>query len=159
MCVCVDAFPNSASYLQLLTLSNYWSDFGGAPQYAQWARNIANEANATSVDAFFTSPFARQVYKTFVSTLLNRVNTVTGVAYKNESSIFGFDCALLPKTPSSRPSSPSTCSIIRPGRSRPLAVCNEPRHNDMSGDTLHSWFVEMSSFIKTVDQFHSAAPG
>lgn len=86
----------------LLVLCNQWSDFGGAPQYVAWAA-AAGEQGATSVDAFYTSPFMRRLYKTFVATLLNRTNTVTGVRFKDEPAIFGFD------------------------------LINEPRHSDPAG--------------------------
>ena len=40
---------------------------------------------------FFSSPACRQLYRGFFTALLSRVNTVTGVAYRDDPTIFGWE--------------------------------------------------------------------
>ena len=44
-------------------------------------------------DDFYESPAARTAYRNWCSQLLNRVNTVTGVAYRDEPAILGWELA------------------------------------------------------------------
>jgi hypothetical protein len=68
--------------------------YGGAPTYVQWY----DTANATSYhtvgngyDKFFESGFHTQ-YKTWLSTLANRTNTVTGLRYGGDPTIMSWEC-------------------------------------------------------------------
>lgn len=102
---------------------NYWDDFGGMKQYAQWF-------GESSKEAFYTNPQIKQAYKNYVQYVLNRVNTYTGVAYKNDPAIMAWELA------------------------------NEPRaQSDPSGNTLVQWADEMSTFIKSIDSNHLVAVG
>ena len=65
----------------ILTLSNNWGDFGGVDQYLRWFNNYNH-------DDFFRNEEIKNVYKDYVKHVLNRVNTYTGVAYKDEPTIF-----------------------------------------------------------------------
>jgi hypothetical protein len=112
----------------LLALSNNWDAYGGAPAYISWAA-AAGEAigTPTAPDAspFFTSPHCKAAFKAFMTTLLNRVNTYSGVAYKDDPVIFGFD------------------------------LMNEPRvPADPSGATLGAWITEMAAHFKGIDRNH-----
>ena len=53
----------------ILTLVNRWSDYGGMPKYVQWC------SPGSPVDTFYSHPGCRQLYKNYVSYVLNRVNT------------------------------------------------------------------------------------
>ena len=53
----------------IISLVNYWGDFGGMPQYVRWC------SPGSSTDAFYSNASCRQLYKNYVSHLLNRVNT------------------------------------------------------------------------------------
>ena len=98
----------------LIVLTNNWSDFGGIPQYAKWLE-LENE------DDFFTDERARAAYRRFAQTLIERVNTVTGVAYRDDPTIMAW------------------------------SLCNEPRcESDPSGRTLLEWTREMSAFVKAI---------
>ena len=121
-------------------LVNNWDDFGGMCQYARWC-GVANSsscspsasqgsAGAAAHDAFYTNACARQYYKSYVSYFLNRTNTLTGVKYKDDSTIFAWELA------------------------------NEPRaKSDSSGSVLDNWIVEMSAHIKSVDVKHMLSVG
>ena len=70
----------------ILTLTNYWKDYGGLPQYATWA-------GASSADAFYTNTTMQGYFKDYATMLSNRTNTVTGVAYKDEPAILAWKIA------------------------------------------------------------------
>ncbi|MBN2744767.1 MAG: CIA30 family protein [Marinilabiliaceae bacterium] len=61
---------------------NYWSDFGGMPQYAQWA-------GASATD-FYSNSTCKTYYKNYVSMWLNRTNTKSGKKYKDDPTIFAW---------------------------------------------------------------------
>lgn len=102
---------------------NNWDDFGGMNQYVSWFQ-------AGSHDAFYTNPSIKQAYKNYVSYMLNRTNTYTGVKYKDDPAIMTWELA------------------------------NEPRcQSDTTGDILVNWADEMSTYIKSIDQNHLVAVG
>lgn len=63
------------------TLTNFWDDFGGLPQYARWARGLPDGAPARGED-FYGDAKARAMLRDFIAAVVGRVNTVTGVAYR-----------------------------------------------------------------------------
>ncbi len=74
----------------LLPLVNHWPDFGGMDRYVEWFQ-------ATSREDFYRDPRIRGAYKSYVSQILNRLNTVTGRLYKNEPSILAWELANEPR--------------------------------------------------------------
>ncbi|GFQ01304.1 putative mannan endo-1 4-beta-mannosidase 9 [Phtheirospermum japonicum] len=107
----------------LLSLVNNWEGFGGKRQYVQWARDQGQQMN--NEDAFFTSPITKRYYKNHVKSVLTRVNSITGVVYKDESTILGWE------------------------------LMNEPRcQSDLSGKSIQDWVVEMSAYVKSIDKSH-----
>lgn len=108
----------------ILSLVNGNPTWGGKQQYVDWAQEYAG-IYLPDEDSFFTDPTIMSWYKNFVKTLLTRVNTVTGVAYKDEPAIFAWE------------------------------LINEPRCvSDPSGDSLQAWIVQMAAFVKSLDQNH-----
>jgi mannan endo-1,4-beta-mannosidase len=67
----------------ILILTNNWPDFGGLPAYATWA--------GRAHDDFFSDATMLGYWKDYVTFLLARVNSLTGVAYKDEPAIFGWE--------------------------------------------------------------------
>src|SRR5262249_39705635 len=107
----------------LVTLVNYWPEYGGMPQYLRWC------APGQPIDAFYTNPWCKQLYKSFVSHVLNRVNTYNGRAYKNDPTILGWELA------------------------------NEPRSNDHTGGIVRQWTAEMAAHVKSIDRNHLVGIG
>jgi mannan endo-1,4-beta-mannosidase len=68
----------------ILTLVNGGKDYGGLDAYARWA-------DASSPERFFHEPALRQYWKDYARLLLERVNTVTGVAYRDEPAILAWE--------------------------------------------------------------------
>jgi mannan endo-1,4-beta-mannosidase len=98
----------------ILVAGNNWNDFGGVGQYQQWL-------GLASRDDFFRDPRARAAYKAYLKHLAERVNRYSGVAYKDDPTIFAWE------------------------------LMNEPRcESDKSGDTLVAWAAEMSAYVKSI---------
>ena len=74
----------------LLPLVNHWPDFGGMDRYASWF-------GAASHDDFYRDPRIREAYKSYVSQIVHRQNTVTGRVYKDEPSILAWELANEPR--------------------------------------------------------------
>ncbi|WOL17025.1 mannan endo-1,4-beta-mannosidase 1 [Canna indica] len=112
----------------ILGLVNNYETFGGKQQYVQWARNQGQ--NIASDDEFFTNPVVKGFYKNHIKTVLTRVNTITGVAYKDDPTIFAWE------------------------------LMNEPRcQSDLSGNTIQGWITEMAAHVKSIDSNHLLEAG
>jgi mannan endo-1,4-beta-mannosidase len=107
----------------VITLVNRWDDFGGMKWYVE-------QTGGCGVDEFYTRQSIKDAYKSYVAHVVNRVNTRTGVAYKDDPAIFAWQLANEPRCPS-----------------------------DPSGDTLVEWAREMSAFIKSLDANHLVSVG
>ncbi|CAL5055953.1 unnamed protein product [Urochloa decumbens] len=107
----------------ILSLVNNWEGYGGKKQYVQWAREQGHTLN--SDDDFFTNSVTKGFYKNHVKAVLTRVNKLTGVAYKDDPTIFAWE------------------------------LMNEPRcQSDLSGRTLQAWIAEMAGYVKSLDPNH-----
>lgn len=65
----------------MLTLTNFWEDFGGFPQYVRWSKGLPDGSPAKG-EQFYGDAKARRMFLDFATAVVTRVNTVTGVAYK-----------------------------------------------------------------------------
>ena len=102
---------------------------GGAIAYVRWAA-AAGESVSNRREDFFTSKSCRTWFKAFLSHVVGRVNTVNGVAYRDEPAIFAWE------------------------------IINEPRYTgDSSGDVLQGWIQEMSRHVKSLDSRHMLTVG
>lgn len=115
----------------IIPFVNNWTDFGGMDQYVRWA-------NGQFHDQFYTDPAIRQWYKDWVSHLLNRTNTYTGIKYKDDATILGWDLANEPRCGGS-------------GAYPTSGSCNT--------QTLLTWADDVSTFIKTIDKKHLLSAG
>ncbi|XP_016458831.1 mannan endo-1,4-beta-mannosidase 5-like [Nicotiana tabacum] len=107
----------------ILSFVNNYKDFGGRNQYAQWGRNAGIQIN--SDDDFYTHPVLKDYYKNHVKKVVTRVNTMTGIAYRDDTTIMAWE------------------------------LMNEPRCDaDYSGKTVHGWVQGMASFVKSLDRKH-----
>jgi mannan endo-1,4-beta-mannosidase len=73
----------------IIPLVNNWSEYGGLPAYAAWASRGAE--GSFDHDDFFSSGEMKQWWKDYAFTLVNRVNTFTGIAYKDEPAILAWE--------------------------------------------------------------------
>jgi mannan endo-1,4-beta-mannosidase len=73
----------------IIPLVNNWADYGGLAAYAAWASK--EDGFVHTHDDFFFDPRMRQWWKDYVLLLADRVNTFTGVAYKDEPAILAWE--------------------------------------------------------------------
>ncbi|KAF8409264.1 hypothetical protein HHK36_005338 [Tetracentron sinense] len=113
----------------ILSLVNNLQAFGGKTQYVKWAWE-EGVGLSSSNDSFFFDPSIRSYFRNYVKTVLTRKNTITGLEYRDDPTIFAWE------------------------------LMNEPRcMSDASGDTLQDWIEEMSSFVKSIDKNHLLTVG
>jgi len=107
----------------VVTLTNNWDGYGGIGAYLAW-----RGAGATHAD-FFTDPQMRDWYKAHARTLIERVNTVTGVAYRDDPTILAWELG------------------------------NELRNKGEDPQAWLDWLTEMSGYIRSLDANHLVADG
>jgi mannan endo-1,4-beta-mannosidase len=73
----------------IIPLVNNWAEYGGLPAYAAWASHLYG--GTFSHDDFYTSAQMKQWWKDYALMLLNRVNTFTGIAYRDEPAILAWE--------------------------------------------------------------------
>jgi mannan endo-1,4-beta-mannosidase len=131
----------------IIPLVNYWSDkdmgneedrqnaFGGIGQYLEWC-GIGlqyEQGRLSNKDLFYTDPCVKDAYKAYARQMIIRVNTLTGMPYKDDPTIFAWELA------------------------------NEPRCESVDrcrgGQTFYEWAAEMSGYIKSLDPNHMVALG
>ncbi len=78
----------------IIPFVNNWDDYGGMNQYVNWA-------GTTGHDSFYTNATCKDYYQNHISTILNRVNTYSGVAYKNDPTIMSWELANEPRATNS----------------------------------------------------------
>ncbi len=129
----------------ILTLSNYWNDYGGVQAYA-------TKAGLTNKLQFFGSYTANVLFQKYVKHLVDRVNTVTGVAYKADPTVFAWEVMNEPRDDCADDPTAVTDS------SAPYGVKNE-QYCDPSGETLKWWIGRTAAFIKGLDPSHLVTAG
>ncbi len=103
---------------------NNWSAFGGIDQYVRWAGD-------SNHDDFYTDPKIRQWYKDWISHVLNRTNSITGVKYKDDPTILLWELANEPRCKGS--------GVY-------------PFTSSCTTDTIASWADDVSTYIKSIDR-------
>ncbi|HYV09389.1 MAG TPA: cellulase family glycosylhydrolase [Pyrinomonadaceae bacterium] len=122
-------------YVQLC-LTNWWRDTGGVTQYLRWAgiNDAADDSykfgiNNEKAILFYTNPETRRLYREHLEKLATRRNTVTGVLYRDDPAIFGWE------------------------------LMNEAQVITGRWSERRAWFEEMSAYLKALDPNHLIAPG
>ena len=73
----------------IIPLVNNWGEYGGLPAYAAWAS--ATFGGTYAHDDFYTNAQMKQWWKDYAYTLATRVNTFTGVPYRDEPAILAWE--------------------------------------------------------------------
>lgn len=73
-------------------LSNYRCDYGGLWQYRTWSKELQNlPAEETfRQDKFYGDQLARQLWLNMAARILTRVNSISGVAYRDDPTILAW---------------------------------------------------------------------
>ncbi|HSK64935.1 MAG TPA: cellulase family glycosylhydrolase, partial [Pyrinomonadaceae bacterium] len=122
-------------YVQLC-LTNWWRDTGGVTQYLRWAgiNDAADDSfkfgiNNEKAILFYSNPETRRLYREHIEKLATRRNTITGVLYRDDPAIFGWE------------------------------LMNEAQVITGRWAERRAWFAEMSAYLKSLDPNHMVAPG
>lgn len=106
----------------------------------------SNELSGGDKHLFYTNPKVRDAYKAYARTIIGRKNTVTGVAYKDEPAILGWEVLNEPHTKD---------EYERKGG----AVCASTPGGCVPGKLAYTWIAEMSAYIKSLDARHLVSTG
>jgi mannan endo-1,4-beta-mannosidase len=119
-----------------LTLANWWRDTGGVTQYLRWAgvREAADDAYPYGVNEeraveFYSNETTRRLYREHVEKIATRRNTVTGIIYRDDPTIFSYELMNEAQAPSGR------------------------------WAERRAWMAEMSAFVKSLDPNHLITSG
>jgi hypothetical protein len=119
-----------------LCLTNWWRDTGGITQYLYWAgvTDAADERHPFGINMeramlFYTNETTRRLYREHIEKIVTRRNTVTGVLYRDDPTIFGWE------------------------------LMNEAQAPTGRWAERRAWVAEMSAHIKSLDPDHLVAPG
>lgn len=115
----------------VIPFTGNWGDFGGEDQYVTWAGGAHH-------DDFYSNATIKGWYKAWISHLLNHVNSITGVAYKNDPAIMTWELANEPRC---------------------VGSGTYPASQDCTTATITSWASEMSAYIKSLDTKHLVSSG
>lgn len=119
-----------------LCLVNWWRDTGGVTQYLRWAgiKDAANDAQPFGINIeramlFYTNEETRRLYRQHVERIVTRRNTVTGVLYRDDPTIFSYE------------------------------LMNEAQGLPGRWHERRAWVAEMSAYVKSLDPNHLLTPG
>ena len=110
----------------VLVLLNYWDELGGICQYNTWA-GASNPSQ--NMNFFINNSNTQKWFKDYISMLLNRVNTETGRAYKDDPAVFGWQ------------------------------IINEGRNPGQAPQVLRDWYRDIARYIKSIDSSHLVSTG
>ncbi|MBN1378263.1 MAG: cellulase family glycosylhydrolase [Gammaproteobacteria bacterium] len=127
----------------VLFLNNFWQWSSGMPQYVSWVTgedvidpDLTGKWNEFMQQSarFYRLPEAQKIYKDFISMLVNRTNTYTGVTYKDDPTIMAWELA------------------------------NEPRHGGYNGgwdnhEVFKKWIADTAAYIHSIDMNHLVTSG
>jgi mannan endo-1,4-beta-mannosidase len=119
-----------------LCLVNWWRDTGGVTQYLRWAgiNDAADDAHPFGINIeramlFYTNEETRRLYRQHVERIVTRRNTVTGVLYRDDPTIFAYE------------------------------LMNEAQGLPGRWQERRAWVEEMSRYVKSLDPNHLLTPG
>jgi mannan endo-1,4-beta-mannosidase len=127
----------------VLYLNNYWQWSGGMAQYMSWLTgelpldpDITGDWNGFMQNSakFYPNEKAQEWYQNVVRTLVNRINSVSGMAYKNDPTIMAWQLANEPRPGSDKDGRPNF-------------------------ESYKSWLIKSAEFIKGLDANHLVSTG
>ena len=126
--------------------------YGGAYQYVQWA-------NGTSILDFYSDPTIAAWYQTNVRTIVTRVNSITGIKYSDDPTIFAWELINEPGVPgddTGRILTVEPCSPFCPAQD--ARACPKRPSPGCPG-MLQDWIDQQSQYVKSLDSNHLVTTG
>ncbi|KAI9139557.1 glycoside hydrolase superfamily [Paraphysoderma sedebokerense] len=116
----------------ILTLGNYEDDYGGIKWFVE---NILGSGK--DKELFYTDKSVQEKYKWYIEQIINRNNSISGVTYKNDPTIFSWEILNEPHT--------------RDGWER--------KNGTEPGSTVNKWICDFSSWLKPLVRNHLVSSG
>lgn len=120
----------------LICLGNWWRDTGGVVRYLRWAGlpDAADDSQPFGINIerampFYTNEETRRLFREHVRRIVARRNSITGVMYRDDPTIFGYE------------------------------LMNEAQAPTGRWAERRAWMAEMSAYVKSLDPDHLIAPG
>lgn len=82
----------------IITLSNYWKDYGGVRQYLKWV-DLPYE-KSSDLDRFFSDERSITLYKNYIKIIIERKNTINQENYKDDPTILSWELMNEPRSSS-----------------------------------------------------------
>lgn len=114
----------------IIPFVNNWPQYGGMDQYVNWLQEKYH-------DQFYTDPTIRTWYKNWISHVLNHVNSLNGLAYKDDPTIMIWELANEPRCQGEGLPTSGTCTTT----------------------TIQSWIQDVAAYVKSVDSNHLVSVG
>ena len=108
----------------IVTLFNNWKDYGGIPMYLHWAGVQESPLDYAHRDSFYVHPQVGQWAKAMAEKWVTRVNSISGVAYRDDPTIFAWE------------------------------IFNESTAAFDRVDEMNAWIVALAAHIKALDANH-----
>lgn len=84
----------------IITLSNYWGDYGGVPQYLKWTE-LPNKNNE-DLDKFYTDAKVKKIYKNYVKEIIDSTEPGTKIPIKSSNAILSWELMNEPRSSSGK---------------------------------------------------------
>lgn len=127
----------------ILTLSNNWKDYGGAPMYLRWA-GLSSEG--LGLEEFYRNEKTRAFFRSHLSRMLERKNSITGVRYIDDPTIFAWELMNESTVLTSAGQKARTAWI---GEMARLIKERDPHHLVSAGLLGYSMRAERAEWIRT----------
>jgi len=116
----------------IIVLANRWGDYGGLSQYARWMGMEPHRRNLLHAELaqVLSDPRSRALYRAHAERIVSRVNTVTGVAYRDDPTIMAWELI--------NELNVGTCA---------------------AAEAVRDWVAHMSDFVRGLDPNHLIAAG
>jgi mannan endo-1,4-beta-mannosidase len=118
------AVASSRDIKVILTLFNNWRDYGGMPMYLHWADIGIDPRSYAYHDSFYVDSRTKEYAKNFIEKVVARRNTVTGVLYRDDPTIFAWE------------------------------LVNEAHAEFDQFEAMQQWLAEMATYVKVLDANH-----
>jgi mannan endo-1,4-beta-mannosidase len=117
----------------IVVLANRWRDYGGLPQYLRWAGvpfdDVPGAPTDLELSRFWTCERCDALYRAHVRRVVGRVNSVTGVPYRDDPTIFAWE------------------------------LVNESSAQPRAAASLVEWTQRAARFVRELDPNHMIAAG
>ena len=120
----------------IITLENYWGDYGGIDAKLEWAG--ASGGSHVARRAWYTNAKCQQWYKNYFNYFANLVNTFTNEVYKDDTTIFAWD-------------------MMNEARYQNDSNYSDPEN--LKSENLRNWVDTMGAYMKSIDSNHMICVG